>query len=563
MIPKWPGLCFTRTRTSHASVKGGVMRGLTCALLVFTLLQPSVATPRKGVVHEVLFMHNKDSALGDLTLSTHIPSTAGGERGIYVQLTLPDTPRFKEGAPVAIHVTGGWSFFGVSELKSSWHPQGIIDIQFNWPGCDRPGQESGGTFDDRGPNCIAALADVARFAMGLLPDKNGHYISDLTGTITPLSDNVGMIGWSNGGNATITAAAHLAFFTDQLAWIVNWESPVGDGMPTVICGRPENLNPAYDPDSGQFDSTGVAYDATIDVQGGFTGGFYFDINGNGLAERGTDWFPTPLTYENKLYYTEWLRRKAEDMGLPAGSHIATLQETETFWYWRNGENHMQTAVSGHPDLMFIVQAGETDHVQGAPDHPHVLNQYLGFIKAGCRFVRLNPDRSMVEDYMGHSMPNATDNDAFADYDHLTIRSALNPSGPGGIPNNIAVGAAVCELVDRTRDSNVDPQLDAVSTGIQMQESQPRQFHLEQNFPNPFNHSTTIRFHIGHPGRVHIRLYDLLGHEVNAWDRELKQGEHTLRWDGRDRTGRIVPSGTYFLQMSGDQTRQVIQMQMIR
>jgi hypothetical protein len=170
---------------------------------------------------------------------------------------------------------------------------------------------------------------------------------------------------------------------------------------------------------------------------------------------------------------------------------------------------------------------------------------------------------MVEAYMGHSMPNATDNDAFADYDHLTIRSALNPRGPGGIPNNIAVGAAVCELVDRSRNSNVDPQLDAVSTGIQEQESQPRKFHLEQNFPNPFNHSTTIRFHIGHPGRVHIRLYDLLGHEVKAWDRELKQGEHTLRWDGRDRYGRIVPSGTYFVQMSGDQTRQVIKRQMIR
>jgi hypothetical protein len=74
------------------------MKGLRCALLVFTLLQTSVATPRKGVVHVVLLMHCENSALGDLTLSTHIPSTAGGDCGIYVQLTLPDTPRFKEGA---------------------------------------------------------------------------------------------------------------------------------------------------------------------------------------------------------------------------------------------------------------------------------------------------------------------------------------------------------------------------------------------------------------------------------------------------------------------------------
>lgn len=56
----------------------------------------------------------------------------------------------------------------------------------------------------------------------------------------------------------------------------------------------------------------------------------------------------------------------------------------------------------NPGLMFIVEAGDRDHVQGAPDHPQVLIQYNGFLKTGARFLRLNPDKYYVEQVIGGS-----------------------------------------------------------------------------------------------------------------------------------------------------------------
>ena len=54
----------------------------------------------------------------------------------------------------------------------------------------------------------------------------------------------------------------------SLAWIVNFESPVGDGMPTLEASsknreRNPTVYPAYNPDSGEFDLSLVAYDDKV------------------------------------------------------------------------------------------------------------------------------------------------------------------------------------------------------------------------------------------------------------------------------------------------------------
>ncbi len=80
---------------------------------------------------------------------------------------------------------------------------------------------------------------------------------------------------------------------------------------------------------------------------------------------------------------------------------------------------------------------------------------------------------------------------------------------------------------------------------------PDEFRLLQNFPNPFNPNTTIRFEVPGVGKVKvkIRIFDILGREVGVIvDDEFDPGYYEVIWDSRDRYGVEVSSGVYFYVM---------------
>ncbi|MFH1850977.1 MAG: LamG-like jellyroll fold domain-containing protein [Candidatus Neomarinimicrobiota bacterium] len=78
---------------------------------------------------------------------------------------------------------------------------------------------------------------------------------------------------------------------------------------------------------------------------------------------------------------------------------------------------------------------------------------------------------------------------------------------------------------------------------------PVRFALHQNYPNPFNPVTTINFDLPADGPVRIAIYDLLGREVRILqDGYATAGYKSIRWDGRDRLGRALGSGVYFMRM---------------
>ncbi len=417
----------------------------------------------------LVFLVRELSAQPATYVTTFVPSDVGGSEGLYCQIHLPPAPRYAEGAPVVVHIPGGWKSEGIGSPERPLVSAGFIQILFNFPGGGAGAQKSGGQYDERGENCIRALRDIVLFALGKKADKNGKYLDDLAGAITPLFTNVGLCGWSNGGNATITAAGAFVHDLADLAWIVNWESPVGDGMPNVEAGENGQVNPAYDPNTGTWDFSRLAFSDTLTVSSKapeVKGGFYFDFNSNGCYDAG-DFRPQAHVFKTsttKAYYSVCLRTEAQNRGLApptAPATLATVEETQEFWSYRNGENWIAAAIAGNPNLLFMVTASEEDHVQGAPDHPHVLIQYEAFRAAGARFVRLNPDRVYVEAVGGSSYPQAADNPALTAYDHLSIRSALEPEGANKIPDAIFTAAGVVELADRTQANDLSAQLDSV------------------------------------------------------------------------------------------------------
>lgn len=79
---------------------------------------------------------------------------------------------------------------------------------------------------------------------------------------------------------------------------------------------------------------------------------------------------------------------------------------------------------------------------------------------------------------------------------------------------------------------------------------PPALFLAQNFPNPFNPSTTIRFGLSQPGSAAVRIYDAGGSLVATLiDGSLDGGAHEIRWNGTDDSGDPVSSGVYFCRLS--------------
>ena len=79
---------------------------------------------------------------------------------------------------------------------------------------------------------------------------------------------------------------------------------------------------------------------------------------------------------------------------------------------------------------------------------------------------------------------------------------------------------------------------------------PERFELYQNFPNPFNPSTEIRFDLPAKSELTLVVYNLLGQAVRTLvNEERPAGSHNVRWDGRNDGGRSVSSGVYFYRFS--------------
>ena len=80
---------------------------------------------------------------------------------------------------------------------------------------------------------------------------------------------------------------------------------------------------------------------------------------------------------------------------------------------------------------------------------------------------------------------------------------------------------------------------------------PTRFALEQNFPNPFNAGTILRFSVGIEGLVSLQVFDVTGRPVRRLldRRRVPPGAYDLAWDGRNQRGEDVASGFYIYRLA--------------
>ena len=93
---------------------------------------------------------------------------------------------------------------------------------------------------------------------------------------------------------------------------------------------------------------------------------------------------------------------------------------------------------------------------------------------------------------------------------------------------------------------------------------PDKFMVYNNYPNPFNPVTTIRYDLPEISNVDIIIYDLLGRTVRHLDlNKVQAGRHKFTWQGTNDVGNRVSTGIYFLQLRAGQETQIQKMLLLK
>jgi len=88
---------------------------------------------------------------------------------------------------------------------------------------------------------------------------------------------------------------------------------------------------------------------------------------------------------------------------------------------------------------------------------------------------------------------------------------------------------------------------------------PDNFNLFNNYPNPFNPETTIKYALPEASKVSIKVYDVAGREVvNLTEGNKNAGYHTVKWNASN-----LPSGVYLCKMKAGRFTDVIKMSLVK
>jgi hypothetical protein len=145
----------------------------------------------------------------------------------------------------------------------------------------------------------------------------------------------------------------------------------------------------------------------------------------------------------------------------------------------------------------------------------------------------------------------------------------------GTPPGYHTGAAEADLYSTLRFTHVtvpagvtwgseDGVFLSDVTGVNESTTTPKVLRLEQNFPNPFNPRTTIRFDLPAAGPVRLAIYDVAGRLVRVLvEGKIPAGSHEAVWDGRDAASRGMASGGYFARLEAGGKMQTVRMSLVR
>jgi hypothetical protein len=102
------------------------------------------------------------------------------------------------------------------------------------------------------------------------------------------------------------------------------------------------------------------------------------------------------------------------------------------------------------------------------------------------------------------------------------------------------------------------------SSVESSKQLPEKVKLEQNFPNPFNPTTTLRYHLATSGPVRLTIVNMRGQVVaNPVNSYQKAGTHEISWSALDHFGQPLASGVYFYRLEANKLVKTKKMHLLR
>ncbi|MFH1785413.1 MAG: hypothetical protein ABH842_03210 [Candidatus Micrarchaeota archaeon] len=408
---------------------------------------------------------------------TQINNSENGK--IAVRIDVPSEPRYGNSSPIVV-VASTWFVKKYNDDMTQFHLEynpvdvGAISVSYLWPGKTDPVTKirSEGTYDFGGPQSIAAFRDVIRFALGEIPDSNGSYLHEIV-SINADYDNVGMFASSHSGVVATNVMAYYGEYFQDLKYFVGRENPTTVEMYALEIGHYDEQNkrlenPYYNYSAYTQFSISVDYSTLgwIDAELGgrpyhkVSNGSVYILDYKGPQINDTWYFSPALTqalFDNGAFT---LQNWPTDLGKP--------EEVKSFWEYREPIDNFELIGQKLPNLKVLVSFASRDHVQAAPDKPHIHHAYDGFRKrAGLSWVRLNCDLAYVQSEIDQSatlVGGFPDNNANTEPNDWYVESELwgFEGTLAGHPTARSIPlAGVAEMADRTKFDNWEVNLPGV------------------------------------------------------------------------------------------------------
>ena len=109
------------------------------------------------------------------------------------------------------------------------------------------------------------------------------------------------------------------------------------------------------------------------------------------------------------------------------------------------------------------------------------------------------------------------------------------------------------MESEVRDGNFAVNGTALPAPLQIQ-TRPEAFALANNYPNPFNPATTIKYALPEASDVKLEIYNVVGQVVRTLVADHQNaGRYVVQWDATNDSGHSLSSGIYFyrLQAGGE------------